>query len=69
MQIHVSVEKNPDNATSRRHICYSVHDLEALQEHLQKYQVEIIPDKQPILERERFFLRDPAGNRIEIIFN
>ncbi|MDM9384015.1 VOC family protein [Chlorogloeopsis sp. ULAP01] len=41
MQIHVSIEKNPDNATSRRHICYSVHDLEAFQEHLQKYQVEI----------------------------
>ncbi|MFQ4143575.1 VOC family protein [Chlorogloeopsis sp. ULAP02] len=48
-------------------MCYSVHDLQAFQEHLQKHQVEIILDKQLRLERKRFFLRDPAGNRIEIV--
>ena len=66
IQIHISREKKPDNALSRRHICYLVSDLQAFQKHLQAHGVEIIPDQQPIPGHARFFLRDPAGNRIEI---
>ncbi|MBR8840403.1 MAG: VOC family protein [Stigonema ocellatum SAG 48.90 = DSM 106950] len=66
IQIHVTTEKNPSNAASRRHICYLVRDLQAFQEHLEAHGVEIISDRLPIPGRNRFFLRDPAGNRIEI---
>ena len=66
IQIHVSTEQKPDNAASRRHICYLVSDFQAFQEHLQAHNVEIIPDQPPIPGHARFFLRDPAGNRIEI---
>lgn len=66
IQIHLSTEKNPDNAASRRHICYLVNDLQGFKQHLQQYGVEIIPDRLPIPGINRFFLRDPAGNRIEI---
>ena len=66
IQIHISTETNPDNAASRRHICYLTSDLQAFQEHLQVHGVEILPDNLPVPGRDRFFLRDPAGNRIEI---
>ncbi|PLZ81355.1 bleomycin resistance protein [Fischerella muscicola CCMEE 5323] len=66
IQIHLSTEKNPDNAASRRHICYLVNDLQEFKQHLQEYGVKIIPDRLPIPGINRFFLRDPAGNRIEI---
>ncbi|BAY43542.1 glyoxalase/bleomycin resistance protein/dioxygenase [Scytonema sp. HK-05] len=66
IQIHVTVEKNPDNETSRRHICYQVHDLNAFGQHIEAHGVEIFPDQNPIPGCKRFFLRDPAGNRIEI---
>ncbi|GAA6623947.1 VOC family protein [Scytonema sp. NUACC26] len=66
IQVHLSIEKNPDNATSRRHICYLVQDLKAFKQHLQKHGVEIIGDRFPVPGLNRFFLRDPAGNRIEI---
>ncbi|MCP6757590.1 MAG: VOC family protein [Fischerella sp. CENA71] len=66
IQIHLSTEKNPDNAASRRHICYLVNDLQGFKQHLQEYGVEIISDRLPIPGINRFFLRDPAGNRIEI---
>ena len=66
IQIHISTEQNPNNTASRRHICYLVNDLQAFQKHLQAHGVEIILDQQPIRGRDRFFLRDPAGNRIEI---
>ncbi|MFL9815883.1 VOC family protein [Tolypothrix campylonemoides VB511288_2] len=65
-QIHISLEKNPSNETSRRHICYQVYNLNAFEEHLRGYGIEILPDGNPIPECRRFFLRDPAGNRIEI---
>ena len=66
IQIHLSIDKNPDNAISRRHICYLVHNLQEFKKHLQKHGVEILPDHRPIPGQNRFFLRDPAGNRIEI---
>lgn len=58
IQIHVGIEKQANNQVSRRHICFRVHDLEAFAKHLQLHGVEIISD--------RFFIRDPGGNRIEI---
>lgn len=56
--LHISIEKNADNAVSRRHICYLVSDLQAFQKYLQAYGVEIILDQRPIPGRDRFFLRD-----------
>lgn len=67
IQLHVSLEQDAQNYASRRHICFQVRDLNAFREHLQMKGVEIIPDSQPITECDRFYLRDPGGNRIEII--
>ncbi|SRR5579883_13610 len=67
IQLHVSLEKNPSNETSRRHICFKVPNLADFQQHLMAHGVEIIPDQQPIPGYNRFYLRDPGGNRIEIV--
>lgn len=67
IQIHLGEEQNPNNQASRRHICFQVDDLSAFEEHLKAYGVEILPDHSPVPQYRRFFLRDPAGNRLEII--
>ncbi|MBD2495867.1 VOC family protein [Nostoc sp. FACHB-280] len=64
-EIHVSREENPHNQTSRRHVCFRVNDLHGFAEHLKAYDVEILPGT-PIPGCDRFFIRDPGGNRIEI---
>jgi catechol 2,3-dioxygenase-like lactoylglutathione lyase family enzyme len=66
IQLHISLENNPNNEKSRRHICFRVQNLPAIREHLQANGVEIIADQNPIPGCDRFFLRDPGGNRIEI---
>ena len=66
IQLHVSTERDVKNYASKRHICFRVRDLSAFENHLKAYDVEIIPDQQPIANYARFYLRDPGGNRIEI---
>ncbi|MFN6570294.1 VOC family protein [Dendronalium sp. ChiSLP03b] len=66
IQIHVGIEKQINNQVSRRHICFRVHSLEAFAIHLQAHGVENISDRQSLPEYNRFFIRDPGGNRIEI---
>jgi catechol 2,3-dioxygenase-like lactoylglutathione lyase family enzyme len=65
IQIHIGIEKYPHNEVSRRHICFRVQDLEAFAKHLRSHGVEIIGDR-TLPECDRFFIRDPSGNRIEI---
>lgn len=67
IQLHVSSEKDAKNYASKRHICFQVHDLSTFQQHLETHRIGIIPDRQPIEGYDRFYLRDPGGNRIEII--
>lgn len=62
-QIHLSVEDGPQNELSDRHVCYTVSDLDAAESHFRAAGIEIIPDDQ---HKPRFFIRDPAGNLIEI---
>ena len=60
-QLHLSIEDDPQNAASNRHVCYGVADLAVAEKQLRDAGVEIIPDPE-----QRFFVRDPAGNLIEI---
>lgn len=66
-QFHIAPEEAPVeyNSKSKRHICFLVEDIEVAKLHLQKNNVEIIEDNQPIKELKRFYFRDPAGNRVE----
>jgi catechol 2,3-dioxygenase-like lactoylglutathione lyase family enzyme len=61
-QLHLSLEDGVQNDASKRHVCYSVSDIEAAETHFRDAGLEIIPDD----KASRFFLRDPGGNLIEI---
>jgi catechol 2,3-dioxygenase-like lactoylglutathione lyase family enzyme len=68
-QLHIGVEDVAiaNNRDSKRHVCLRVNDLEGLRDRLQHEGVAIHPDLQPSPGVNRFYLRDPGGNRVEIV--
>lgn len=65
-QLHVSVEKDERGPLSSRHICFAVADLTAAEMRFREAGVEIISDPRPVEGAPRFYVRDPAGNMLEI---
>ncbi|HTT97309.1 MAG TPA: VOC family protein [Rhizomicrobium sp.] len=63
-QVHIGID--PDaSSKSRRHICFLVSDLAAAKATVQARDIPI--EEEGTAEGlTRFFIRDPAGNRIEI---
>jgi len=67
VQLHLSREqKPPDNHGSKRHVCYTVRSLSEAEQHFHEAGIEVIPDSLPIPGSPRFYVRDPAGNLLEI---
>ena len=66
-QLHLSVEHEADNELSSRHICFTVSDLSAAEKRFREARVEIIPDPRPVPGTQRFYVRDPGGNQLEIV--
>jgi catechol 2,3-dioxygenase-like lactoylglutathione lyase family enzyme len=66
VQLHLSVEDRSDEPASTRHVCFVVEDLGRTQEYLASAGVEILPDPRPVPGTQRFYIRDPGGNLIEI---
>ena len=66
-QLHLSVENENHGSLSSRHICFAVSDLKATENKFRGAGVEIIPDPRPIENNPRFYVRDPAGNLLEIV--
>src|SRR5258708_39800011 len=64
LQMHIGVD--PDaSPKSKRHICFLTSDLARAKEAVLKHGVAI--EEESVAEGlSRFFIRDPAGNRIEI---
>lgn len=68
IQLHLSIE-DVDVAThraSKRHVCYVVASLTEAERALRRAGVEIVADPHPEPGWNRFYVRDPGGNRIEI---
>ena len=65
-QLHLSVETEDPGPRSSRHVCFAVADLKAAEASFRDAGVEIIPDSRPIEGTSRFYVRDPAGNMLEI---
>jgi catechol 2,3-dioxygenase-like lactoylglutathione lyase family enzyme len=64
LQMHIGVDPEP-SPKSKRHICFLVNDLAAAKARVQARAVAI--EEESVAEGlSRFFIRDPAGNRIEI---
>ncbi len=64
LQMHIGVD--PDaGPKSKRHICFLVADLARAKAHVLAHNIAI--EEESVAEGlSRFFIRDPAGNRIEI---
>jgi catechol 2,3-dioxygenase-like lactoylglutathione lyase family enzyme len=67
-QLHIitGAEASAENRASRRHPAFRVSNLEALRQRLQTVGVEIIAGNR-FPGQERFFVRDPWGNRLEFV--
>jgi len=66
-QLHLSVEDEETGPLSSRHICFAVSDLAAAEKRFRDAGVEIIPDPRPVPRTQRFYVRDPGGNQLEIV--
>ncbi|BBK40576.1 glyoxalase [Allostella vacuolata] len=56
-----------DPAASRRHVAFLVTDLDRMEQALQAAGIARLPDARPIPGRRRLFVRDPGGNRVELV--
>jgi catechol 2,3-dioxygenase-like lactoylglutathione lyase family enzyme len=65
VELHLSLEAEADNESSRRHVAFEVADLEALRARFEVAGLDIEPGR-TVKGVERFFVRDPAGNRLEM---
>jgi catechol 2,3-dioxygenase-like lactoylglutathione lyase family enzyme len=65
MHIHLLLKDRPDTI-SPRHFALRVHDAAAARSHFRAHGVAT-EETTPIPGSDRFFIRDPDGNRIEII--
>ena len=66
VQLHLSLEDNVGENLSKRHVCYTVSNLSKAEERFRQAGVEILPDDLPTPGWQRFYVRDPGGNRLEI---
>lgn len=65
LELHLSQEEHPDNASSTRHFAVEVQDLARLEAALARAGALVEPGR-PLPGMKRLFTRDPAGNRIEL---
>jgi catechol 2,3-dioxygenase-like lactoylglutathione lyase family enzyme len=64
LQMHIGVDPEP-SPKSKRHICFLVSDLPAARASIVENGIGI-EEESAAEGLNRFFIRDPAGNRIEI---
>jgi catechol 2,3-dioxygenase-like lactoylglutathione lyase family enzyme len=63
--LHLLLKPVPDSL-SPRHVCFHVDDIGAAREHFRKWGIGT-DETVTIPGCDRFFIRDPDGNRIEIL--
>lgn len=63
-ELHVFTESG-ESKSPGQHLCMQVDDIQAWRDDLTSNGVDI-EETQSIVNRPRFFIRDPFGNRIEI---
>jgi len=65
-ELHIQARDNYVRELGAHHSALVVDDVSGLKAHLQANDIEI-EDAQPLSDRERFFARDPFGNRLEFL--
>jgi len=64
-EVHVFVEDSLGDNSNAQHLCLQVDDIDACRAQLQQHGVEI-EETTPIVNRPRFFVRDPFNNLVEL---
>lgn len=64
LQLHIGVDAEA-SAASKPHVCFLVRDVERTKAELEGMGIPV-QKFAPVENLRRFFIRDPAGNRIEI---
>jgi catechol 2,3-dioxygenase-like lactoylglutathione lyase family enzyme len=67
LQLHIGLDPEP-SPESRRHICFLVRDIAAARAQIEARGV-VVEGEGMAEGLRRFFVRDPAGNRIELAQN
>lgn len=65
-QIHLGAEDFDDRANTKAHLAYRVENLASWRQKLQQAQIEF-SEPVKIKHLDRLHLRDPFGNRIELL--
>lgn len=65
-QLHIGVENGINRPATKAHLAYEVDDLAAWHHHLRHASIPLL-DNTPIPGYSRLMLRDPFGNRLELI--
>ncbi len=65
IELHLGIEDAGGGDHSKRHICLEVEDLDGLRASLAAAGY-VIEEAVPVKGLERFFTRDPAGNKVEL---
>lgn len=63
--LHLLQKPQPDTPSSR-HFCLHVEDIAAAREHVRSLGLRV-DETVKIVAADRFFIRDPDGNRIELL--
>jgi len=68
-QVHLKpdVTTADEHRRSKRHVALRVDDLDAAEAMLRAAGTEVLPDTRPIPGVRRIFVRDPGGNRLELV--
>jgi catechol 2,3-dioxygenase-like lactoylglutathione lyase family enzyme len=61
VELHLSEERGADNRKSKRHVAFEVDDLDGWRPRFSS-----VEEASPLPGVARLFVRDPAGNRIEL---
>jgi catechol 2,3-dioxygenase-like lactoylglutathione lyase family enzyme len=64
-ELHLMTEASPNNASTRRHICFEVDDVASARSTIEAAG-QPTQEAPPIAGRPRFFCADPADNLLEI---
>jgi catechol 2,3-dioxygenase-like lactoylglutathione lyase family enzyme len=61
------VENRESTAAQTAHFALTVADVVKWRDYMQNAGIETTPPKVEVYNAERFFIRDPSGNRIELV--
>lgn len=67
LHLRPETEGADDAARSRRHVAFAVADLAPVKGALTAAGADLMPDARPVPGVRRLFVRDPGGNRVELV--